>query len=30
MERPGWIAAMDKAARLDHRELGARVAFGPL
>ncbi len=28
MERPGWIADMDKAARLDHRELGCRVLFG--
>jgi hypothetical protein len=28
MERPQWIADMDKAARLDHRELGARIAFG--
>jgi SAM-dependent methyltransferase len=27
MQRPAWIAAMDKAARLDHRELGARVLF---
>jgi SAM-dependent methyltransferase len=26
MERPVWIAQMDKAARLDHRELGARIA----
>jgi SAM-dependent methyltransferase len=30
MERPAWIADMDKAAHLDHRELGARVAFGPI
>lgn len=30
MQRPAWIADMDKAARLDHRELGARIAFGPL
>ncbi len=30
MRRPRWIADMDKAARLDHRELGARIAFGPL
>jgi SAM-dependent methyltransferase len=30
MQRPRWIADMDKAARLDHRELGARIAFGPV
>jgi len=30
MQRPEWIARMDKAARLDHRELGARIAVGPL
>lgn len=29
MRRPSWIADMDKAAHLDHRELGARIAFGP-
>lgn len=28
MQRPAWIAEMDKAARLDHRELGARIVFG--
>jgi SAM-dependent methyltransferase len=28
MERPAWVAHMDKAARLDHRELGARIMFG--
>jgi SAM-dependent methyltransferase len=26
MQRPAWIVDMDRAARLDHRELGARVA----
>jgi SAM-dependent methyltransferase len=26
IQRPAWIALMDKAARLDHAELGARVA----
>ena len=26
-ERPAWIAAMDRAARLDHSELGARIAW---
>jgi len=30
MQRPEWIARMDKAASLDHRELGARIAVGPL
>ena len=30
MQRPAWVADMDKAAHLDHRELGARVAFGPI
>ncbi|HEU4431729.1 MAG TPA: hypothetical protein VFT98_23425, partial [Myxococcota bacterium] len=30
MQRPEWIARMDKAAGLDHRELGARIAVGPL
>jgi hypothetical protein len=30
MQRPDWIARMDKAAGLDHRELGARIAVGPL
>jgi SAM-dependent methyltransferase len=30
MQRPAWVAQMDKAARLDHRELGARIAFGPV
>ncbi len=29
-ERPEWIARMDKAAGLDHSELGARVAVGPV
>jgi SAM-dependent methyltransferase len=29
MQRPAWVAQMDKAARLDHRELGARIMFGP-
>lgn len=28
MERPSFVAAMDRAAHLDHRELGARIAFG--
>jgi SAM-dependent methyltransferase len=28
MRRPAWVADMDKAAHLDHRELGARIAFG--
>ena len=28
MLRPAWVAQMDKAARLDHRELGARVLLG--
>lgn len=27
---PDWIARLDKAARLDHRTLGARVLLGPL
>lgn len=30
VERPAWIAQMDKAARLDHGELGARVLVGAL
>jgi len=30
MQRPEFVARMDKAAQLDHRELGARVLFGPL
>ncbi len=29
IERPDWIARLDAAAGLDHRELGARVLFGP-
>jgi hypothetical protein len=28
MERPPFVAALDGAARLDHRELGARIALG--
>ncbi len=30
MQRPEFVARMDKAARLDHSELGARIAAGPL
>ena len=30
MQRPEFVARMDKAARLDHSELGARIAVGPL
>lgn len=26
---PRWVAAMDRAAGLDHRELGARILVGP-
>lgn len=29
LERPGWIERLDEAAGLDHREIGARVIFGP-
>ncbi|MDJ0785691.1 MAG: class I SAM-dependent methyltransferase [Myxococcota bacterium] len=29
LERPAWIAKIDHAAGLDHREIGARVLFGP-
>jgi SAM-dependent methyltransferase len=29
LERPDWIARLDDAAGLDHRELGARVLWGP-
>lgn len=28
-ERPTWVAKMDRAAGLDHRELRARVLWGP-
>jgi len=30
MQRPDFVARMDKAAHLDHRALGARVIAGPL
>lgn len=29
IERPEWIARLDQASGLDHRELGARVLYGP-
>ena len=29
IERPEWIARLDEAAGLDHREIGARVLWGP-
>lgn len=29
LERPDWIARLDAAAGLDHREIGARVLWGP-
>jgi SAM-dependent methyltransferase len=29
IERPDWIARLDAAAGLDHREIGARVLWGP-
>jgi SAM-dependent methyltransferase len=29
LERPDWIARLDDAAGLDHREIGARVLWGP-
>lgn len=29
IDRPQWIEAIDTASRLDHREIGARVLFGP-
>jgi SAM-dependent methyltransferase len=29
IERPDWIARLDDAAGLDHREIGARVLWGP-
>ena len=29
IERPDWIARLDAAAGLDHREIGARVVWGP-
>jgi SAM-dependent methyltransferase len=29
IERPDWIARLDSASGLDHREIGARVLFGP-
>jgi SAM-dependent methyltransferase len=29
LERPAWIARLDDAAGLDHREIGARVLWGP-
>ena len=29
IERPDWIERLDDAAGLDHREIGARVLFGP-
>jgi hypothetical protein len=28
-ERPPWIERLDEASGLDHREIGARVLFGP-
>jgi hypothetical protein len=28
MQRPEFVARMDKAAHLDHRELGARILLG--
>jgi len=28
-ERPAWIERLDEAAGLDHREIGARVLWGP-
>jgi SAM-dependent methyltransferase len=30
IEMPEWVARLDRAARLDHRVLGARVLVGPL
>jgi SAM-dependent methyltransferase len=29
IERPDWIERLDEAAGLDHREIGARVLWGP-
>jgi hypothetical protein len=29
IERPDWIERLDDAAGLDHREIGARVLWGP-
>jgi hypothetical protein len=29
IERPDWIERLDRAAGLDHREIGARVLWGP-
>jgi hypothetical protein len=29
IERPDWIERLDQAAGLDHREIGARVLWGP-
>src|SRR5262245_5037282 len=29
LERPDWIARLDAAAGLDHREIGARILWGP-
>jgi SAM-dependent methyltransferase len=29
LERPAWIERLDQAAGLDHREIGARVLWGP-
>ena len=29
IERPDWIERLDRAAGLDHREVGARVLWGP-
>ena len=29
LQRPDWIERLDRAAGLDHRELGARVLWGP-
>jgi hypothetical protein len=29
IERPDWIARLDHAAGLDHREIGARILWGP-
>jgi len=29
LERPDWIARLDDASGLDHREIGARVLWGP-
>jgi hypothetical protein len=29
LERPAWLARLDDASGLDHREIGARVLWGP-